>query len=237
VIQGVTITQSNSGAAPNQTNLLVQLGQPAATNYTGTLSLNFIPDPSVTNVPATYVDPAAGFPVGGQGTTGMTQNFSMNQGQTQASVQFGQGTVAGIWTVTLTALNPGGVPSPTPSISVPIALAAPVITPGSVKIVFNSANSGFTVQLSGVATTRDVSSATFVFTPAGGGTLTGSTVTVPFSGQDQSQWFNTNAGRSAGGTFSLAVPFTYSGDPNALGSVAVTLTNSKGTSVVLTGSK
>jgi len=237
VIQGVTITQSNSGAAPNQTNLLVQLGQPAATNYTGTLSLNFIPDPSVTNVPATYVDPAAGFPVGGQGTTGMTQNFSMNQGQTQASVQFGQGTVAGIWTVTLTALNPGGVPSPTPSFSVPIALAAPVITPGSVKIVFNSANSGFTVQLSGVATTRDVSSATFVFTPAGGGTLTGSTVTVPFSGQDQSQWFNTNAGRSAGGTFSLAVPFTYSGDPNALGSVAVTLTNSKGTSVVLTGSK
>jgi hypothetical protein len=227
-IQGVTITQNNSGAAPNQTNLLVRFTQAAAVNYTGTLSLSFKPDASVTNVPATYVDPAGGFPASSQNTTSLTQNFSVNTGQSQATTQFAQGTVAGTWTVTLTSLNPGGVPSPTPSYTVQVAPGAPAITTGSVKIVFNATNTGFTVQLSGYATTRDISSAGFTFAPAGSGQLTGASVTVPFNGQDQSQWFNTNPGRSAGGTFSLAVPFTYSGDPDALGSVSVTLTNGRG---------
>jgi hypothetical protein len=227
----VTITQNNSGAAPNQTNLLVQFGQAATTNYTGTLTLSFKPDASVTNVPSTYMDPAGGFP------GGLTQNFSVTQGQTQGTVQFGQGTVAGTWTVTLTSLSPGGVPSPVPSFTVQVAAAPPVITAGSVKIVFNSANTGFTVTLSGFATTRDVTSANFVFSPAGSGQLTGASMTVPFNGLDQTQWFNTDPGRSAGGTFGLALPFAYTGDPNALGSVAVTLNSSKGVSASVTGTK
>ena len=232
-----TITQNNSGAAPNQTNLLVQFGQAAVADYTGTLTLSFNPDVSVTNVPANYVDPSAGFPASGQSTTTLTQNFSIKTGQTQATVQFAQGTVAGTWTVTLTSLSPGGVPTPAPSFTVRIAPDVPVISTGSVRIVFNATNSGFTVQLSGFTTTREVTSATFVFSPAGSGQLTGATVTVPFNGQDQTQWFNTNAGRSAGGTFSLALPFTYSGDPSALGSVSATVNNSKGPSATVTGTK
>jgi len=232
-----TITQNNSGAAPNQTNLLVQFGQAAVADYTGTLTLSFNPDASVTNVPTNYVDPSAGFPASGQSTTTLTQNFSIKTGQTQATVQFAQGTVAGTWTVTLTSLSPGGVPTPAPSFTVRIAPDVPVISTGSVRIVFNATNSGFTVQLSGFTTTREVTSATFVFSPAGSGQLTGATVTVPFNGQDQTQWFNTNAGRSAGGTFSLALPFTYSGDPSALGSVSATVNNSKGPSATVTGTK
>ncbi len=88
----------------------------------------------------------------------------------------------------------------------------------------NATSSGFTVTLSGFATTRSVSSATFVFTAAAGATLQGSTVPVSFNGKDQSEWFGTPASLSAGGTFSLSLPFAYTGDPSALGSVSVTLT-------------
>jgi len=235
-VQSVTIAQSGSTSTANQTTLTVQFGQAATATYNGTLTLSFKPDASVTNVPAGYVDPAGGFPIGGT-TTSLTQNFTVNQGQTQATVQFGLGTVAGTWTATLTSLS-GGVPTPVPTFTVPVAPAAAVITPGTVAIV-NATSSGFTVQVSGYSTTRGVTSATFVFTPASGAQLTGTTtITVPFNGLDQSQWFATAAGLSAGGTFRLSLPFAYSGDPSALGSVSVTLTNSNGqTSAPATGTK
>jgi hypothetical protein len=236
-VQGLTVTQNGGASAPNQTNLLVSFGQAAQSTYTGTLSASFQPDPSVTNVPANYIDPAGGFPVSAQ-STALTQNFTMSPGATQSSIQFGLGTVAGTWTVILTSLSTGGEPAlPTspPSCTVPVAAAAPSITAGSVQIV-NLTSSGFSVQLTGFATTRDVSSAAFVFTAAAGAQLQGTTVTVPFNGQDQSQWFDTTASLSAGGTFSLLLPFGYSGDPSALGSVAATLTNSRGqTSASVTG--
>ncbi len=221
-LQGVTITQNSTGSAPNQTNLSFSLPQTAQGTYSATLSLSFKPDPSITNLPANYVDPAAGFPASGQGTT-LTQSVSLTSGVTPSSIVFAEGTVAGTWTVTLTALTTGGVsalPSPSPSYTVPVALAAPSITVGSVKIV-NATSSGFTVQLTGFATTRDVASGTFVFAAASGAQLQGSTVTVPFNGLDQSEWFNTAAGQSAGGTFSLSLPFAFTGDPNALGTVTV----------------
>jgi large repetitive protein len=234
-VQSVTISQGSTSTA-NQATLSIQFGQAAAATYSGTLALSFTPDPSVTNVPAGYVDPAGGFPISGS-TTNLTQSFAVTQGQTQATTQFGLGTVAGTWTATLTGLS-GGVPSPAPTYSVSVAAAAPVITAGSVAIV-NATSSGFTVHLSGYSTTRAVTSATFVFTPASGTQLTGTTtVTVPFGGLDQSQWFATSAGLSAGGTFSMSLPFSYSGDPTALGSVSVTLTNSKGqTSAPVSGTK
>jgi putative Ig domain-containing protein len=224
-LQGVTVTQNTNGTAPNQANLQVGFGQAATSALTGTLTLTFKPDPTVTNVPSNYVDPAGGFPASTQGSTQLTSNISIAAGQTSGSVVFGQGTVAGTWTVTLTALNSGGfsvLPSPAPSVTVVVPVAAPVVNSGTAKII-NPTSSGFTVQLNGYATARKVSSASFTFTPAAGAQLQGTSATVQFNGVDQSQWFNTDAGRSAGGTFSLQVPFSYTGDPTALGSVSVTL--------------
>jgi hypothetical protein len=236
-VQGITITQSATVSAPNQTSLLVSFGQAAPSAYTGTLSLSFQRDLSVTNVPANYVDPAGGFPVSG-GSASLVQNFTLSQGTTQSSIQFGLGTVAGTWTVMLTALTTGGasaLPSPAPTYTVLVAAAAPSITAGSVHIV-NRTSSGFSVTLTGFATTRDVASATFTFTAASGASLSGTSVTVPFNGLDQSQWFNTTGGQSAGGTFSLTVPFGYSGDSSALGSVTVTLIDARGqTSAAVSG--
>jgi hypothetical protein len=59
-------------------------------------------------------------------------------------------------------------------------------------------------------------------------------VNLPFGGLDQTQWFNTAAGQAAGGLFSLQIPFGYSGDPNAIGTVTVTLTGSQGASAPVT---
>ena len=237
-VQSVSIAENSSSSAPNQTNLSVAFAQPAAANYSGTLTASFAPDPGVSGWPAnTPPDPAAGFPSGLSGNS-LTQNFTMGQNQTQTTAMpFALGTVAGTWTIKLTALD-GGVPSPAPTSTIQVALAAPVIMSGTVTITFNSTNTGFTVGLSGFATSRDVASSSFVFTAASGDQLTGAgtPVVVASNGADQSEWFNTSAGRGAGGVFSLSVPFTYSGNPAALASVAVTLTNAKGqTSTAVTG--
>jgi hypothetical protein len=58
---------------------------------------------------------------------------------------------------------------------------------------------------------------------------------VPFNGLDQSQWFVTQASLAGGSAFSLQVPFSYAGDPKALGTVTVTLTSSMGTSEQVSG--
>ena len=61
-------------------------------------------------------------------------------------------------------------------------------------------------------------------------------MTVDFKGADQTQWFSTSANETTGGTFSLTIPFSYSGDPAALSTVTVTLTSSAGVSAPVTGS-
>jgi hypothetical protein len=115
--QAVTINQTTGNTAPNQVNLSVTFAQSTPVAFSGTLSLSFKPDPSVTNVPAGYYDPSAGFPISGQSGTALTYNFTVPQGAIQASTPFAEGTVAGTWTVTLTSLTTMGgsvLPNPSP---------------------------------------------------------------------------------------------------------------------------
>jgi hypothetical protein len=101
----------------------------------------------------------------------------------------------------------------------------------------NITSSGLTVQISSAfSTTRSLQSATFVFSSASGAKLNNATVTVPFNGADQT-WFGSAASHATGGTFLLQVPFGFSGDTAALGSVSVTLTNQVGTSPAVSGGK
>ena len=235
------ITQSNSTTGTNQTTLSVALPQPAAGAFTGTLTLTFTPDPGLTSTHTCRIHRSSRrfSTIGAQSPTSSTFNFTIPQGGTQPGTPpvFGRGTVAGTWTATLTALSTGGtsalVGAP-PAQTVVIPLAAPVIDANAVKII-NVTSTGFSVELSGSVTSRAVSSASFMFTPVAGGQLSGSNVTLPFDGQDQTQWFDTSAGQAAGGTFSLLVAFAYSGDPAAIGTVTVTLTGPQGTSVAVTG--
>jgi hypothetical protein len=113
----------------------------------------------------------------------------------------------------------------------------PVIVPGSVKIT-NITASGFQVFLDASSTPRDLTSANFTFTAASGTQLNGTSFTVSLT-STAAPWFDPGNATavSNGGAFSLTIPFTFSGDTSAIGSVSVTLTNSVGTSAPQSGGR
>ena len=230
-------------STPYQHALSLTLANAPTMDINGTMSLTFAADPTVTNVPTGYQDPAAVF-----SNNQTTLNFTIPTGCSSvpsgcpnavwpSNGQFSQGTVAGTITIQITALSEGGVsilPATPPAQTVLVAPAAPVITPGSVSIT-NITPTQFVVQMQAYSSTREITSGTFQFAPAAGTQLQGTTFTVPFNGLDQSQWFGTQASLPGGSTFSLQMPFNYSGNSSALGTVTVTLTNSKGTSTSVSG--
>ncbi|HEY3738209.1 MAG TPA: hypothetical protein VGL53_00120, partial [Bryobacteraceae bacterium] len=116
-----------------------------------------------------------------------------------------------------------------------IAPGAPSITIGAVKII-NGTSTGFTVELTGFSTTREIKSATLTFTSSQ--TITGgSTVTVDVSSIFNT-YFSSSSGNANGGTFKLDIPFTIAGgDAGIVTAVSVTLTNSVGTSAPVSGTR
>jgi hypothetical protein len=152
------------------------------------------------------------------------------------------GSVAGDITATLSSLTVAGseqslpMAGAPPSVKITIPRMAPAIMPGSVKIT-NVTASGFQVVLDADSTTRDLSKADLVFNPVSGTQLAGTQAfTVPLT-TVTTPWFDqANAdGVACGGAFSLTIPFTFSGDVSAIGSVSVTLTNSVATSSAVSG--
>jgi len=226
---GATITP----AGTNQ--VVITLDNPAPTDLLGTLVLTF--QSNASNTPANYIDPAIQFASGGTSIT-----FTIPKGSKTATLPgngiFSPGSVAGTLTLTLTRLIAGidnVLPSPPPSKSFVIAAAAPTITSSSVRII-NGTSAGFTVEMLGFTTTREIKSATMTFTSStsisGGGTFT-IDVTAVFNA-----YFSSATGIANGGTFKLDVPFTISGaDANIVTSVTVTLTNSAGTSQSVSGGR
>src|SRR5262249_44653464 len=93
------ITISQATVSANQTTLTAGFTQPAPAAFTGTMTLTFTPNTNVFSgakaLPQGYVDPAAGFPAGGQCASKFSCNFSIAQGSSQSTLQFSQGTVAG----------------------------------------------------------------------------------------------------------------------------------------------
>lgn len=109
-----------------------------------------------------------------------------------------------------------------------IASSAPVII--NTPSITGATNSGFNVELNAYSTTRDLTTASFTFTPAAGAQLNGTSFAgVPLA-QAGAQWFTNSASATTGGAFHLTVPFTFSGNPAAIGTVTVTLSNSAGAS-------
>ena len=107
-----------------------------------------------------------------------------------------------------------------------IAALPPVIT--STPTITNASSSGFNVELNAYSTTRDLSAASFTFTAAASAQLTGTSFTGVQLGSAATQWFTNSASAATGGAFHLIVPFTFSGNPAAIGTVTVTLSNSAG---------
>jgi hypothetical protein len=213
----------------------VTLGAPVPSQLDGTVSLAF--RPNAAGVTDGYRDPAMQFAAGGTAV-----DFSIPAGAATASLPAGgalqQGTVAGDIVISISRLAANQNNVLTPSVSsqtVTVPRQAPVIAGGSVRLA-NVTNSGFTVELTGYSTTRDLASATLAFTAANGASLQGAAVTVPL-GPAAVTWFASDSGRANGSRFSLQVPFTLTGDNAALGGVSVTLSNSMGTSAAVSGGR
>lgn len=219
-----------------QPSLTFTLASAPRAQVTGTLTLSF--RPNAAGLPTGYIDPAVRFASGGA----TTLNFTAPAGATTITLPnngtFSRGTVAGNVDVTLTALTSAGdsiLPATRPFASVPVARTAPVIVPGSVRIV-NVTGNGFSVEMQASSSTRDLVSAALTFSAAGGTALDGST-TATVQLTPQTAWFASAAGLQNGSRFTLTIPFTFSGDASALGSVSATLTNSVGVSAAVSGGR
>ena len=240
-----TVTAFTSIAAGSSVTLT--LSSPVSSDVTATLTLTF----SGNAAGSGYSDPGLGFsnPTGTcnlptDPTSTCTTTVTIPANTLTATVPVGLGSVAGVVTVALTGLTetidgqqqPLALPSPNPSPTITVAPQAPVIT--AVQIV-GVTGSGFIVDIVASSSSRDLTGATFAFTPANGDTLNGATFSYSGSGNplqtQATSWFTTGGGLSTGGSFNLQVPFTFSGDTSAIGSVSVTLTNSVGTSAAAMG--
>ena len=231
ITSGVSVTLTLTAAAP--------------ADLTATLSLSFAGN--ATGLPSgNYNDPGLQF---GQG--GTTTTLAIPAGSTTASLPssnlIATGSVAGSITVALTSLTetvngqqqPLLLPSPNPSTTFTVLASAPTIT--AVKII-NVTSTGFVVDIVASSTSRDLSGASFTFTPASGATLSGTTFSYSGPGNalatQATTWFSPgSSGLSYGGAFDLQVPFTLQGSANAIGSVSVTLTNSVGISGAVSGTQ
>lgn len=217
----LTITQIQETVQPaSQPSFGLQLGQAFPAELNGTAELEFTPEAGLPP------DPAVRF---ANGSTSV--NFTIPAGQAAAVPSSGSlfalqtGTTAG--TITIRArLRLGSTvldPDPYSVKTVRIPAAGPQIT----RLVIVRNPTGFEVQVTGYTNTRQITEATFRFTPAPGATLAAAEVNVPVASAFQA-WFASEQSRQYGGQFLLVVPFTLQGNAGALASVQVTLTNSAG---------
>ncbi|HUS04855.1 MAG TPA: putative Ig domain-containing protein, partial [Bryobacteraceae bacterium] len=185
----------------------------------GTLTMRFTPDPGID-----VDDKSIRFVTGSR-----TVTFDVPANSTKPVFPVPQlalqtGTVAG--TIELSLQLAAGNLDVTPQMArkvIRIDRTAPVIT--NVKI--NTVPDGFEVVVTGFSTTRDVSAATFQFTPAAGSSLESTQVVVPTTDAAR-QWFQDSRSADFGGQFTFVQPFTLKGA--VLSEASVTLTNGQGTS-------
>jgi len=226
----LTLTvQAPSGTALPQQQIPITLTLPEAypVDLAGELVLQFTPNPA-----APVVDPAIQFSTGGDSAT-----FLIPAGQTtavfpQSPLALQTGTVAGNIVLTATA-TAGGVPltlSNSPGFTVSLPQEPPSIT-----VSIQAVTSGFNVVITGYSNTRDITQATFTFTPAAGSQLQSATFTPSGVGAAFQSYYASDASTAYGSQFVYTQPFTItSGSAGALQSVTVTLTNSQGASSAVT---
>jgi hypothetical protein len=201
-----------------QVRVALQLDGTYPAALDGQVRMTFVPDPGID-----VDDASIQFATGGRRAT-----FRVGVGEQNAAFSIPElllqtGTVAGTIELTVELLLDGQLVSPAVSKSLRIDRLAPRIT--RVQMVRTTA--GFEIRVTGFSTTRDVSEATFRFTPAPGSNLDDTEITLPMTGASKS-WFTDTRSHAFGSQFLLVQPFTV--ENATLSGVAVTLTNGQGTS-------
>jgi hypothetical protein len=141
------------------------------------------------------------------------------------------GTVAGVITLNVRFSVSGSdqTPSSPPSVAIRIPRSAPRVR--DVSLVRST--SGFEVHITGFSPNRQVTQGTFQFAATSGQTLQTTSITVPLD-QASGLWYQSAESVRFGSQFTLVQPFTVQGSVAAIGSVAVVLMNSEGTSQSVT---
>src|SRR5579883_2340798 len=120
-------------------------------------------------------------------------------------------------------------------------LSPPVLTltvaPGAPKLrtiqVTNVSQAAFSVGITGLSTTRSLTTLNYQFTPAGGGKPVSYSIDVSAAA---GLWYSSTASQNFGGQFSVAVPFalpnpsTTALSTSGIKSISVTASNAQGTS-------
>jgi len=167
-----------------------------------------------------------------------TASFTIAPGQTSFTLPtIQEGTDAGTIQLQVTDLEQGGVnvlTAPYPTSDLVIPREAPVVASTDVSFADEVTN-GFTVVINGLSTPRDVQSVTLAFTAAAGASLSGTTSFTLNVSSLFSTYYSSAASQMVGSQWQgLQVPVTTTGDKTAIGSVAVTVTNSVGNSQTIT---
>ncbi len=206
----------------DQPALTLTLERPYPVALSGQLTLSFEPDAAMAGD-----DPSIQFSTGGR-TAAFTVDANTREVRFAADrLAIQTGSVAGAITLraSLSAGGADATPTPPPQWSVRVLRAVPSIR--SVKLVRTSA--GFEVWITGLANSRELSLATFQFTPAAGSNLQTTEVRLPLADAAR-QWYQDANSRLFGSQFTIVQPFTVAGNPNAVGGVSVTLANPQGSS-------
>jgi len=186
---------------------------------TATLTLEFTPDP-----PNTVADPAVLFP---NNTTTDVIQIPANNNTPIPAIDFSTGSTAGTITLTI-SLTADGVDI-TPASLVPVTITIPPSAPVINSVTIDRSGNNITISILGLSSTRDMTKATFHFTPASGASLKTTDLTVDLTGAFAT-WYQSAASDNFGTTFLYTQPFTLNSDATHVGGVTVTLTNSQGAS-------
>ena len=217
----------SQAASLQQPFVSLKLVEPYPYDVQGTLAMAFTSD--------TFVDdPTIQFAAGGRALT-----FKIPANTTDAvfgtgnvtKVPFQTGTVFGTITFTagFTVQKVPVTPTNVPTQAVVIPSAAPQLRQIQLGTV---SSASFELLISGFATTRQISSMQLQFTPAAGTTTKAQTLSVDVSSAF-SGWYQNTGSRAYGSQFTASITILLSGQMSDFQSVAVTASNSLGTSAAI----
>ncbi|MEO8657485.1 MAG: hypothetical protein ABI693_03405 [Bryobacteraceae bacterium] len=231
-LPGYTLTGPTQVAALDQPAVTLTLSQAYPVNLTGVLTLavasDYAPDPAVQ---FSSGGRTVAFTIAANSTAAVFSNGS-------STVRLQTGSVASAFTLTPSFATEQGV-DVTPASPTTLKFAMPASAPSLLGVqVASQTNTGLTLRLLGVATTRSLTSTTIRFTGATGFNLPNLNFTLDLTGPS-SLWFNSAASQSFGGQFTLDIPFVLATSDTgtgatapvlALQSVSATISNASGDS-------
>jgi hypothetical protein len=217
----VTAPKTTETAKTDSASLTVV--NPYTIPITATVDMSFMPTP-----PNTVSDPAVRFT---NNTKTELITFLKNSTTTE-SIDFNSGSTAGTITlmIGLTADGANVTPSTLGTLNINVPASPPVIT----SATLTRSGRTMTMLINGLSSPRDMKQAQFHFTPAPGKDLKTTDLMVDLSSPTNTWYVSSDSITKWGTMFGYTQRFTLNSDATTVGSVAVTLTNSKGPSQPMT---